>query len=97
MRKSIYATAIAVVGGLLFLAAPVSAFPLAGGATAPSAVINNPLTQQVSWHCWNTKHYSQKLHRYFRACGDTAKFKHRASASAGLVVHKKATKATSSY
>jgi hypothetical protein len=97
MRKSVYATAIAAMAGLLFLAAPASAFPFAGGSTAPSAVINNPITQQVSWHCWNTKTYSQKLHRYLRACGDTGKFKHRTSASAGLVVHKKATKATSSY
>jgi hypothetical protein len=96
MKKSTHAITLAAVTGLLFLAAPASATPLTGGSSAPSTVIDNGLTQQVSWHCWNTHRYSHRLHRYFRACGDSGKFKHRTTTSAGLAVSKKAPKTTTS-
>ena len=98
MKKSIFAIALVAASGLLFSAAPVSAIPVTAGSGTTAAVINNGLTQQVSWHCWNTHRYSHRLHRYLHACGDVSgKFKHHTSTSAGLVVHKKAPKATSSY
>jgi hypothetical protein len=101
MKNLVYALAITAVTSFTVLGASGSASPLPGGMASNNAVLigtSTGLAQNVSWHCWKTHRYSHRLHRYLRACGDTGKFKHRASTSAGLAVkHETVKKPMSNY
>jgi hypothetical protein len=96
MRKLIHA--FAFVAGLSSLAVTAAALPLTGKVANDIGAPSVSPVQTIAWHCWNTKHYSQRLHRFLRACGDTGKTAHPHSNTAALTVHHKApTSNMSSY